>query len=517
LIIGFLVDRKMALEREIKEYSKSLSQKLDELKESERRYRALLNDAALPIFTLDREGKFTWGNKKINELTGYHISELLGKSITQLLSPSDATKLLDRLSNLTHTLQFEVAIQGLAGRKIAELTVQPFQESGEVKGVLCIALDATEKKELEQEIIDSYRYLSSIISNSADAIIALDTKGNILLYNEAAEKIFGYKREEVIGRNIVEGNEVKFYKELETARSIMQKLRLEERVSNIEVEGRTKNGRGRDIYISVSASLLKNEKGEVTGSLGVTKDITEHKQLENELKKAYEELKELYQRRMDFTNMAAHELRTPLQPIIGYLEMLKEEIKDERLLRYIEIMERNAMRLHRLVDGLLELSKLDVGKVELQLSLVDVNRMVQWLLDNYAPMKRKFSVDLPENLIIKADESKLFQILDNLISNAVKYSSVDSEVKIIVREREKDYLFKVIDQGIGIAKEDQKRIFERFYLVNGDKLSRTVGRIGLGLTLAKSYVELHGGEIWVESEVGKGSTFYFTIPKIQSK
>ncbi len=274
LTIGFLTDRKMALERERREYTKSLNQKIEELKESQRKHRALLEEAPIPIFTLDREGRFTWGNKKIKDLTGYHASELIGKSIAQLLSQNDARKLLDRLSNLTHGLQLEVEIQ--EQRKIVELTMQPVKIAGELSDIQCLAIDVTEKREMEREIIASYRYLSSIISNSADAIIALDINGKIMLFNEAAERIFGYKKEEVVGRNLVENGEVKFYKNLETARYVMQKMRESSgKVSGVEVEGKTKDGR--DIYLNVSASLLRNERGEVIGSLGVIKDITEHK------------------------------------------------------------------------------------------------------------------------------------------------------------------------------------------------------------------------------------------------
>ncbi len=184
------------------------------------------------------------------------------------------------------------------------------------------------------------------------------------------------------------------------------------------------------------------------------------------------------------------------------------------LLRYIKIMERNAQRQSRLIDRMLELSRLDAGVVELEVSNVNMNELFQWILLDYAPTGREIHVDVPHNLVITADEDKLFQILDNLISNAVKYSPEDTEIKISVEERSGDYLFKVIDQGAGILKEDQKRIFQRFFIVGGKKTARASKRTGLGLALAKSYVELHGGEIWVESEPGKGSTFYFTIPKV---
>ncbi|MEM2925373.1 MAG: PAS domain S-box protein [Methanocellales archaeon] len=638
VLFGYLLDRKVMLEREARK--------------SEHKYRELFENAYDLIFTIDLEGNFTSANKAALKLAGY-TDEVSKVNIAQLLAPETLQVARMRIAKLAMgetipPFEYEI-IKKDGSRAIIELSSRAIYAEGKVVGVHCIGRDITEQKILRQKIADSERYLKNIIASSADAIIALDARGNIVLFNEAAERIFGYKREEVVGRNIVENGEVKFYKNLETARYVMRRIRSspDGRVSGIEVPGKTKEGR--EIYLNVSISLLRNEKGEIIGSLGVTKDITEQKKLEKELreskellertfnalndavfivdantieildcnpaaskifgytreemlgrtttflhvseatleefrrhlytavkergflsqfefkmkrkdgtvfptehsvmplrddegkhvawvsvvrditerkklenelkksheelKKAYEELKELHKRRLDFTNMAAHELRTPLQPIIGYIDLLKDKINDPKLLSYLETMQRNAMRLRKLVDRLLELSKLDAGLVELELSQVNLNRLIRNLIDNYAPTGREFCLEIPENLVIKVDEYKLYQILDNLISNAVRYSN--AEVKICVEERSDDYLFKVIDRGIGVSKEDQKRIFERFYLVNGDKLSRPVQRCGLGLAIVKSYVELHGGKIWVESEVGKGSTFYFTIPKIR--
>ncbi|MEM2934572.1 MAG: PAS domain S-box protein [Methanocellales archaeon] len=299
LIIGFLADRKKTLEKEIREYTEALNQKIKQLKESEERYKAFLDDAAFPIFILDREGKFTWGNKKVKDLTGYHASELTGKSIAQLLSQDNPRELLDRLSNLTRAQQFEVEIQGKYERRIVELRVHPVEIVGEAREIQCIALDVTEKKEMEQEIIASYRYLSSVISNSADAIIALDENGKIVLFNEAAEKIFGYRREEVLHTNIEENGEVKFFADLETARRVMKTLResKEGRVTNLEVRGRTKYGK--ELYFSVSVSLIKDQDGKIAGSIGIAKDITDKKLAEQALRESERRYRELFENAYD--------------------------------------------------------------------------------------------------------------------------------------------------------------------------------------------------------------------------
>ncbi len=242
-------------------------------------------------------------------------------------------------------------------------------------------------------------------------------------------------------------------------------------------------------------------------------DITERKRLEGDLRKAYGSLKEEYERKIDFTNAAAHELRTPLTPIIGYTDILKAEVRDERHREFLEIIERNALRQKTLVNRMLELASLDAGMAHVNRSELILRPLVLEIADNYRAINPDIRVEVPEGMLINTDQDILRHVLDNLVSNAVKYSDNSQEIEIRVADAGDNYQFSVKDHGAGIPKSEWGKIFERFYIVGGDTDSRTSGRSGLGLALVKAYIQLIGGNVWLESDPGKGSTFFFTVPR----
>ncbi len=522
------------LEQRLLSHGRQLQQKVEErtkdLRESEEKYRDLFENANDAIFTLDLEGSFTSLNKKTEELSGYKREELLQKKISILL-PRHALNLgrekIAEVAKGKSIPPFEIEVLTRSGNTIFEVTARPIKEEDRITGIHCIARDITEKKKLEEKIRESEEKYRNLVEHSMIGVYVIQDD-IVKFMNREGLRILGYSEKEIIGsdfKNFFRGEDL--HRLIDGVRKRQSgsgpaerfELKVEKKDSSkieVEVVSSPSVYQGKPALQGAFIDISERKNGEQRfrnsrdAFFNMLKDLDES---HRELQHTYDMLKELIERRSDFVNMAAHELRTPLVPIVGYLEMIKNEINDPKLLSYIEIMQRNTMRLRRLIDSMLELSRLDAGKVELQLSTVNVNESVQSLLENYSLAKRRFIADIPEDLTAKCDEGKLFQILDNLISNAIKYSQANTEIKIIARERERDYLFQVIDQGIGIAEKDQKHIFERFYIVDGEKLARTVNRTGLGLALAKSYVELHGGRICVESEPGKGSKFSFTIPK----
>ncbi len=476
---------------------------------------SVLGGLGAGVVIFDREFKIIYSNRRCASQSGKSMDEVIGgycyEISHQIDKPCSDEGRACPAQMTFKTGQPERAIHNrfnvLGNEIFIEVSTYPIKDkNGRVAHVIETTRDISEERKWENDLGWTKEFLYNIIQNSGDAIITFDLDFKITSWNMAAEKIFGWNERELLGKTPA------IFKDQASETVVaLEKVKKGEPVSDFEAVRKRKDSSL--VTVSTTYSPILGTEGNVVGISSISRDITERKQMEDALRKAYEELKELDMRRSDFVNMAAHELRTPLTPIVGYLGLLKNMVESEKALGYIEIMERNAMRQRMLIDRMLELSRLDAGEVGLVYSDVDVNGLLRLLLEDYALAKRKFIVDIPMNFVIKADEGKLFQILDNLISNAVKYSENDTQVKIVVRESEEDYLFQVIDQGVGIEEEDQKRVFERFYIVNGDKLSRSVHRLGLGLTLAKSYVELHGGKIWVESEVGEGSTFYFTIPK----
>ncbi len=217
--------------------------------------------------------------------------------------------------------------------------------------------------------------------------------------------------------------------------------------------------------------------------------------------------------RQDFITNASHELKTPLTSIIGYVEALKDNYNKE----FVNIVYKNAKRMQRIVDDMLTLSKADRGSSEFNIkavSITDVLNEIQLLLNNdIERMHQKFILNIPDELdIVYADREALFDILLNLIDNAIKYNNERGEVSVSAYEKDKEIEIVVRDTGSGIPSNELDRIFERFYTVDKAR-SRALGGTGLGLSIVKHFVLAHNGRIWVESELNKGSAFHFTIPK----
>jgi len=351
-------------------------------------------------------------------------------------------------------------------------------------------------EEIEDKIrkVDSERAkLGLILSSMFEGVIVTDDKERIILMNPSLRKIFfvdtspeGKKPLEVIRNTAVQ----------EIADKIIQGkqgLATEEIVVNVPEEKILKvNG----------VPIVRNNKFE--GMILVFHDITELRRLE--------------QIRQDFVANVSHELRTPISSIKGYAETLLEgalEDKDNAR-EFINIIYQDSDRLASLINDLLDLSKIESGKMKMLLVPFDAVSLIKravTVIENQAKAKTiALKLDLPPNLPkIKADETRFSQVMINLLDNAIKYSSEGGSVTIYAKTVNGALQIDITDTGIGISEKDLPRIFERFYRVDKAR-SRELGGTGLGLSIVKHIVQAHGGQVWVKSELGQGSTFSFTIP-----
>jgi len=241
----------------------------------------------------------------------------------------------------------------------------------------------------------------------------------------------------------------------------------------------------------------------------------ENVRLYEDLQRAYRELQELDRMKSEFINIAAHELRTPLSMVLGYASLLEEDAQGEER-EQLGIIVRNALRLKSLINTMLNLSALERGEMPLHWKLYPLEELISEAVSEIAPLaqqkRQELEWSVEEGLPpVPVDRQKFHLILINLLSNAVKFTPEEGHIWVTAKRRGEEALVAVKDTGIGIPPEEQERIFQRFYQVERS-LARHHDGIGLGLSIAKGMVELHGGRIWVESEVGKGSTFYFTLP-----
>jgi PAS domain S-box-containing protein len=352
-----------------------------------------------------------------------------------------------------------------------------------------------------------------IISTMSDSMFLVSPEGRVLAVNKAAATLLDQEPEEMMGKPII--NMLITEKLGETF-----KPPPAYGIKDSEMILITKLGRNIPVSMSVS-SVINNKKG-VRGYVYIARDITERRLAQENLQILYnkektlrENLENEIKKRADFTRALVHELMTPLTAIIASTELLSDMSKDEPWLELTENIHWSSTTLQKRIDDLLDLSKGEMGMLKIKPSLIDLGKLFDQIFKNMYPIitrhKQSLTIELPPDLPeVYADENRLSQILFNLIDNASKYSQ-ENETIILKATYNKDSLvISVQDKGVGISKEEQKQLFNPYTRLNSEK--RKVGGIGLGLAISKILVELHGGEIWVESEKNRGSTFSFTLP-----
>ncbi len=241
----------------------------------------------------------------------------------------------------------------------------------------------------------------------------------------------------------------------------------------------------------------------------------ENARLVAELQRTYDDLAELDQLKSNFVSIASHELRTPLAVILGYASFLRDEVSGEAS-EQIELVLQSAMRLRAVIDDMVNLRHVDTGEAQLERDVFSMMELISEVATEFAQLaeakQQTLRLDLPDDpLKIDADRQKIYLVLANLLSNAIKFTSSQGRVQVSARRKGEEMWIAVMDTGIGIPERDYNRIFDRFYQVE-PSLTRRYQGMGLGLSIAKSMVELHGGRIWVESVVGKGSRFTVALP-----
>ncbi len=335
------------------------------------------------------------------------------------------------------------------------------------------------------------RKLSSVISNMTDGVIATDRKGKIMLINGPAGSMLNVSRETVLSQPIVSvlgiEDEYSFEDLLQQQDSIILDYSKPQE----------------PFVLRVKFSVIQKDSGFVNGLIAVLHDVTEQEKIDME--------------RREFVANVSHELRTPLTTMRTYLEALAEGAwKDEELApAFLQTTQTETERMIRLVNDLLQLSKMDSTDYVLQKEWVDFPTFFNRIIDRFEFTKNQnatFLRSIPkERLFVEIDEDKVTQILYNIISNAMKYSPEGGRITFKVKEENERIVVSVSDEGVGIPKDNLTKIFDRFYRVDRAR-SRKLGGTGLGLAIAKEMVTAHGGEIWAESTEGKGTTIFFTLP-----
>jgi len=348
------------------------------------------------------------------------------------------------------------------------------------------------RKRQQQTTVEAQAQQQVLFNSMLEGLLLLDRSRKIYLANRAFKNLFGIKIE-LRGKTVMEALR------LHELADLVERVEAEKQVFEYELKLPELNER----WLQVNAAVITNSAGDREGTILVFHDLTRLKQLERT--------------REEFVANVSHELRTPLSLIKGYVETLLDGARNqpETAARFLKIIERNALRLDLLIQDLLTISALESGRLKLNLQPVNLHALVEKVFTDLKPPADNKNIELVDRLpelAATADANRLEQVVANLVDNAIKYGHAQGEVIVGGKKLDDGKLeIFVQDDGPGIPPESLDRVFERFYRVDKAR-SRDQGGTGLGLSIVKHIVQAHGGDVRVESESGKGATFFFTLP-----
>ncbi|MHB0915642.1 MAG: sensor histidine kinase [Thermoleophilia bacterium] len=352
-----------------------------------------------------------------------------------------------------------------------------------------------------QEVLQEQEKSQAVIASVGDGVFVVDNQGRVTLWNHSAEKITGFAEAEIIGRERPAGP----YGQESTTACVPFLVAVppveDETGGSFEVQTCRSDGAG--IWLSVSAAPIWDASRRKAGSVYVFRDISGLKQLERT--------------RSDFVATVSHELRTPLTSILGFSKTLLRpdaEFPEESRRAFLQEIVREGERLGRMIEDVLSVSRIESGILRLDLKPVNAGASVRHVIDNVARLtdQHRFIINAPDDLAqVRADPDKLYQVLLNLVVNAVKYSPDGGTITVALEPVDGSMVFTVADEGVGISKESLPHVFERFYRAAVERVSVT--GTGLGLFVSRRLVEEMGGEIWADSTPGEGSSFHFRLPE----
>jgi len=492
------------------------------LEESEQKYRLITEESNDLIRVLNQKFEIEYINENsLKSLLGYNKQEVLGKNSIILNHPSEykeVRRFMLKLFKYGENMH-ETIIRHKNGKWLwFENKGKMFTDEHGDQKYLFISRDVTERKKTEKALKESEEKYRSLYKNSPNAVVLTNEMGFILDINSSAERILGYQREEVIGRNYTDFNMVN-YDQISIIKKIYKDLYNGIKPKPIELQ--IKNKKGNLSWISFQSSMIKTDKEIIIES--ICQDITSKKKAENLIIEDNKRLMELNKIKSEFISRASHELKTPITSIYGGSQILMELYKDQMCsdaIEFIELINRGGKRLKLLVDNLLDASRIDSNKLRLNLQSENIAQIIRDSTNQirYLAYKRNLIIEqhLPETVNIVIDKIRIEQVFTNLISNAIKNTPRKGIISLVLEEKPDCVIFRVKDSGIGLKKKEMDKLFKKFGKIErvGPKMDVDIEGSGLGLYLSKEIIDLHGGNIWVESEGrNKGATFCLKLFK----
>ena len=476
--------------------------------EREVELRDFVENAAVAMHWVGQDGTILWANKAELTLLGYSREEYVGHSILEFHVDGPVIEdILRRLKKNEELHAYESRIRCRDG-SIRDVSIHSnvYRKEGRFVHTRCVTLDITERK----KTFELQNRFAAIVESSDDAIISKDLDGIIRSWNRGAERIVGYRAEEIVGKHI---STLAAPDKLDEIPNIIDRLRRGERVEDYQTKRRTKDGRV--LTVSLTVSPIRDSAGTIIGASKVARDITERERQEQLLREANLALTRSNEDLQQFAYSASHDLQEPLRVVSLYGELLQKTFGGKlgpKGDEYIGYTIQGALRMERLLSDLRAYTKasmpgkhateeIDAGEI-LDKTLVNLRHVID---ESEASITR---TDLPG---LRLHAFQLEQLFQNLIGNAIRYrSSVPPRIHVAAALRGTEWLFSVQDNGIGIDLQYKEQIFGLFKRLHS---SSEYPGSGMGLAICERIVQRIGGRIWVESEPGRGSTFYFTTPR----
>jgi PAS domain S-box-containing protein len=483
---------------------------------SELRYRRVFEAAHDGILILNADtGRIEDANPFMTELLGYTHDQFLGRHLWEigLFKDIEQSKTAFRELQEKGYIRYEdLPLQDKNGVHRQVEFVSNTYDVGDQKAIQCNIRDITQRKLAEQQLA----YFSAIVDASHDAIIGKTLEFIVTSWNASAERLYGYSAEEAIGHSIGILQPGDRPNELP---SLMAKVTHGESIDNFPTIRRRKDGTL--INVALTLSPIKDAKGHTIGVSAIARNITEAVRMAQQLQEQTEQLAREARSKDEFLAMLAHELRNPMAPICNGIDVLRilppsgEEAK-----RILDMMEEQTHNLVRLIDDLLDVSRVTRGKMELKRQRVALTTIITSAIQTAQPLIHAKGHELTvrqavENLYVYGDPTRLTQVVSNLLNNAAKYTPSGGKISLTTERNGNQGAIRVKDNGLGIASDMLSSVFELF--VQADhSLNRSQGGLGIGLTLVKSLVEMHGGTVAATSDgSGNGSEFTVRLPILQ--
>ncbi len=487
--------------------------------ESEKRFQVVLENSLDMIYQLDLKKKTCdYVSPSSVKIIGYSPQEMMSftlKNIGGFIHPDDSARWNQHVQMITNHQQKQNTIRSIeyrfqhksrGYRWIRDTCTALFDEENEPISIIGTIEDITDRKKVWEELVKSEEKYRILAETSADGVFTTDSLGRLTYVNPSFEKLCGRRKSQILAtpfRNHLLEDSVYFFQQI-----FIDVRKKNDKIENVELE--LVAGDGCIIPIEANIAPLTKQT-EFGGVICTVRDITQRREIEDELKKN-ERLK------TEFMNIAAHELRSPVTPIKGYLDLIiHDNESNEKIKNWAKISLRNAERLLKLVNDILDVARLDSDTMRFDMEKIDLVEFLNEIVEDMRPAimnkKLEFHVNVPSPLPhIIGDKNRLSQVMKNLIGNSLKFTDC-GYIGLEIEKKDNHLLLTVEDTGIGISKDEIRKIFTKFYQAYTGEDRNNEGT-GLGLFISKEIVKKHNGEIWAESEIGKGSRFIIKLPYV---